>query len=61
MQKSAGAVATGISGSGPTLFSLCPTKEIAERVSHWLTKNYVQNQEGFVHVCHLDRQGSKLV
>ena len=59
--KSAGAVATGISGSGPTLFSLCPTKEIAERVSHWLTKNYVQNQEGFVHVCHLDRQGSKLV
>jgi homoserine kinase len=54
----AGALATGISGSGPTLFSICQDKEVAERVARWLEQNYVQNQEGFVHVCRLDKQGS---
>ncbi len=57
---SAGALATGISGSGPTLFSICKHKDVAERVAGWLEKNYVQNQEGFVHICHLDKQGSKV-
>ncbi|OLQ87598.1 homoserine kinase [Vibrio ponticus] len=55
---SAGALATGISGSGPTLFSVCKEKDIAERVARWLEQNYVQNEEGFVHVCRLDKQGS---
>jgi homoserine kinase len=55
---SAGALATGISGSGPTLFSICKDKDVAERVARWLEQNYVQNQEGFVHVCRLDKQGS---
>ncbi|WP_162063733.1 homoserine kinase [Vibrio taketomensis] len=55
---SAGALATGISGSGPTLFSLCNDQAIAERVARWLEQNYVQNEEGFVHVCRLDKQGS---
>ncbi len=55
---SAGALATGISGSGPTLFSICKEKDIAERVARWLEQNYVQNEEGFVHVCRLDKQGS---
>ncbi|MFA0440506.1 homoserine kinase [Vibrio sp. 10N.286.49.C2] len=57
---SAGALATGISGSGPTLFSICKEKDVAERVARWLEENYVQNNEGFVHVCHLDKQGSKV-
>jgi homoserine kinase len=57
---SAGALATGISGSGPTLFSICKEKDVAERVAHWLEQNYVQNEEGFVHICRLDKQGSKL-
>lgn len=56
----AGALATGISGSGPTLFSICKDKDVAERVARWLEENYVQNNEGFVHVCRLDKQGSKL-
>ncbi|MGF1696753.1 homoserine kinase [Vibrio lamellibrachiae] len=55
---SAGALATGISGSGPTLFSVCQDKDVAERVARWLEQNYAQNQEGFVHVCRLDKQGS---
>jgi homoserine kinase len=54
----AGALATGISGSGPTLFSVCNDKAIAQRVASWLENNYVQNEEGFVHVCRLDKQGS---
>ncbi|MGF1747414.1 MULTISPECIES: homoserine kinase [Vibrio] len=58
--KAAGALATGISGSGPTLFSICKEKDVAERVARWLEENYVQNNEGFVHVCRLDKQGSKV-
>jgi homoserine kinase len=57
---SAGALATGISGSGPTLFSICKDKAVAERVSRWLQENYIQNSEGFVHICRLDKQGSKV-
>ncbi len=56
--KSAGALATGISGSGPTLFSICKEQDVAERVARWLEQHYVQNEEGFVHVCRLDKQGS---
>ncbi|MGF1805216.1 homoserine kinase [Aliivibrio sifiae] len=57
---SAGALTTGISGSGPTLFSICKDKDVADRVSRWLQENYVQNDEGFVHVCRLDKQGSQV-
>ena len=57
---SAGALATGISGSGPTLFSVCKDKDVAERVARWLEQNYVQNEEGFVHICRLDKNGSKV-
>ncbi len=58
--KSAGALATGISGSGPTLFSVCQDAEVAQRIAQWLEQNYVQNEEGFVHVCRLDKQGSQM-
>jgi homoserine kinase len=58
--ESAGALATGISGSGPTLFSICKEQDVAERVARWLEQNYVQNEEGFVHVCRLNKQGSKI-
>ena len=54
----AGALVTGISGSGPTLFSLCDSLEVAERVAQWLNHNYIQNQEGFVHICRLNQHGS---
>ena len=54
----AGALTTGISGSGPTLFSICKEHEVAERVARWLEQNYVQNEQGFVHICCLNKQGS---
>lgn len=58
--SSAGALATGISGSGPTLFSICKEQDVAERVANWLEQNYVQNEEGFVHICRLDQMGSRV-
>ncbi len=57
---SAGALACGISGSGPTLFTVCQHKDVAERVARWLEQNYIQNQEGFVHICCLDKDGSRV-
>ncbi|MCW8330099.1 homoserine kinase [Photobacterium sp. SDRW27] len=56
----AGALASGISGSGPTMFSVCNDIEVAKRIARWLEEHYVQNDEGFVHVCRLDEQGSKV-
>ncbi len=56
-----GAVASGISGSGPTLFALCDKPDTAQRVADWLGKNYLQNQEGFVHICRLDTAGARVL
>ncbi|MDA9556791.1 homoserine kinase [Vibrio sp.] len=55
-----GALATGISGSGPTLFSVCDNFHTAEQVAKWLSDNYVQNDEGFVHICRINTQGASV-
>lgn len=57
---SAGALVCGISGSGPTIFTICSKKDVAERVANWLEENYLQNEEGFVHICRLDKDGSSV-
>ncbi|MFC3396736.1 homoserine kinase [Brenneria rubrifaciens] len=54
-----GALACGISGSGPTLFSVCSDMDSAQRLAHWLRDNYLQNDEGFVHICRLDTTGAR--
>jgi len=54
-----GALACGISGSGPTLFSVCNNMGAAERLASWLRENYLQNDEGFVHICRLDTAGAR--
>lgn len=56
----AGAIASGISGSGPTMFSICTDLEVAKRLARWLEEHYVQSDEGFVHVCRLDSLGAKV-
>ncbi|KOQ82546.1 homoserine kinase, partial [Pluralibacter gergoviae] len=56
-----GALASGISGSGPTMFALCDNPQTAQRVADWLAKHYLQNQEGFVHICRLDTAGARVV
>lgn len=56
-----GAVASGISGSGPTLFALCDNTDTAQRTADWLSQHYLQNQEGFVHICRLDTAGARVL
>ncbi|TBL90283.1 homoserine kinase [Hafnia alvei] len=54
-----GALACGISGSGPTLFAICDRQDTAQRMTQWLQENYLQNDEGFVHICRLDNAGAR--
>lgn len=57
--KEMGALATGISGSGPTLFSLCPNIKTARIISGWLQHHYLENDQGFVHICRPDTMGAR--
>ncbi|WP_437614383.1 homoserine kinase [Erwinia sp. V71] len=54
-----GALACGISGSGPTLFAVCDNTDTAQRMADWLRQHYLQNDEGFVHICRLDTAGAR--
>ncbi|MEG3135319.1 homoserine kinase [Rouxiella sp. T17] len=56
-----GALACGISGSGPTLFAICNDSATAQRMADWLQTHYLQNDEGFVHICRLDTTGARLL
>ena len=55
-----GALAFGISGSGPTVFAVCSSKAQAEEVSAYLSKHYVQNEDGFSHVCQIPKAGTQV-
>jgi homoserine kinase len=54
-----GALAVGISGSGPTLFCICDKLDLAQQLALWLEQHYLQTESGFVHVCRLDQQGAR--
>jgi len=56
-----GALAVGISGSGPTIFAIVDDQRLAEKVLVWLRANYLQNEQGFVHVCRADLEGARVV
>jgi len=53
-----GALAVGISGSGPTLFCVCDSEQQAQQFALWLQDNYLQTELGFVHVCKVDDIGA---
>lgn len=53
-----GALAFGISGSGPSVFAVCDSLEKATIINQWLASNYIQNETGFSHICQLDQQGA---
>ncbi len=53
-----GALAFGISGSGPTVFAVCDDLQHAKTINQWLIDNYIQNDTGFSHICQLDEQGA---
>lgn len=58
---SQGALAAGISGSGPTLFSVFDSEAQAQEMAQWLKVNYLQTDLGFVHVCKVDDVGACIV
>jgi len=53
-----GALAVGISGSGPTLFCVSDSEQQAQQFALWLQDNYLQTDLGFVHVCKVDDIGA---
>ena len=53
-----GMLTSGISGSGPTLFSITDNLQTAKKAQAWLDKNYVK-QGGFSHICKIDAQGTR--
>jgi len=59
--KQSGALAMGISGSGPTIFAVMTDLQQAESLQKWLTENFLQNDEGFCHICRLDEQGARVL
>ncbi|AWB67222.1 homoserine kinase [Saccharobesus litoralis] len=58
--ESQGALAFGISGSGPTVFAVSESAEAAENIRAWLQDNYCQNEFGFSHVCKIDNDGTAI-
>ncbi|MDN3652040.1 homoserine kinase [Thalassotalea ponticola] len=56
-----GALAAGISGSGPTLFVACDTLLSAQQLAAYLTAHYLQSDAGFVHICQADVQGARVI
>lgn len=59
--KHLGALASGISGSGPTIFVVVDKLETAQQVELWLKAHYIQNQDGFIHICKIDKQGTRVI
>ncbi|GAB5379176.1 MAG: homoserine kinase [Aliiglaciecola sp.] len=53
-----GGLAFGISGSGPTVFAVCNELTHAENIQRWLNEHYIQNDNGFSHICKIDKQGA---
>ena len=35
-------------------------KQQALRMKDWLETNFIQNEDGFCHVCKIDRQGTQI-
>lgn len=56
-----GVLATGISGSGPTLFCIVDAHETAQAAAAWLRDHYLQEEGGFVHICRADLAGARQV
>jgi homoserine kinase len=56
-----GALAVGISGSGPTIFCIVDDSNVAGAAADWLMQNYLQNDSGFVHTCRADLAGARVI
>jgi homoserine kinase len=56
---SMGALAFGISGSGPTVFAICDDSRVVERGKDWLRRHFMQSELGFVRHCRADLAGAR--
>ena len=56
--ESHGALATGISGSGSSLFSVYDDLQKALEMKAYLEQNFIANEDGFCHICKVDRRGA---
>lgn len=59
--QSLGALAVGISGSGPTIFALVDKGSVAKSVAAWMDAHYRKNELGFVHICRADLGGARTI
>lgn len=55
------ALSFGISGSGPTVFALTQSLEDAQAIEQWLNEHYIQNEDGFSHICKIDTAGTRVI
>ncbi len=53
-----GALATGISGSGPSIFIVMKDLAKAQQMQDWLKANFIQNDDGFCNICKIDTSGT---
>lgn len=53
-----GALNTGISGSGSTIFSIFKDVEQATKMKEYLERQFIANQDGFCHICKIDPHGA---
>ncbi|MGS0691036.1 homoserine kinase [Shewanella sp. 30m-9] len=56
-----GMLTTGISGSGPTLFSVTDDLSVAQQAQQWLDTYYIEAGKGFSHICKIDSTGARKV
>jgi len=54
-------IAFGISGSGPTVFAVTDNLDDAKRMQTWLNTHYIQSDDGFSHICHIDTAGARVL
>lgn len=53
-----GALAVGISGSGPTMFAVCGDDETANSLCSWLDRNYRVADHAFARICRVQTGGA---
>ncbi len=55
------ALMAGISGSGPTMFAIADSLEKAQACAQIFQQHYLQNENGFVHICQANEQGAQAI
>ncbi|PHS16813.1 MAG: homoserine kinase [Kangiella sp.] len=57
----AGCLSVGISGSGPTIFTVTDSIELAEKAKSIMCEMYATSEQSIVEICEVDRLGARLI